>query len=240
MTGDADGRQRYTLIVAVDPVAVVVVRARKTDHLPCGHVFVAAVNRVGKETVPRVRENEGEEALAVEAIEFEGAVFKTRDDLVLLVVGEISEAFAALFAAAGFFERSKLPVNEHRAAGVFPARRFRIGRNEAVDECFYGGGFVGCEIVPATWRNRRRRISRSRLPGQPAFDDCGRRGTRTHQQRNGAGAKELSPIYSVHGSFPSCKPPGTTSDSIIRQVPLYANFTAGRNAGWGNGIATFQ
>src|SRR5580704_5340999 len=100
MIGNADGRQRDTLIVTADPVAVIVVRAWKADHLPRGHVFVATVDRVGKETVPRVRENKREEALGVEAIQLEGAVFETRNDLILLVVGEIGEASAAIFAAA--------------------------------------------------------------------------------------------------------------------------------------------
>src|ERR1022692_2813020 len=107
MTGNADSRQRNTLIVTADPVAVVVVRTWKTDHLPCGHIFVAAVNRVGKETVPRVRENECEEALAVEVIELEGSVLDTFDDLVLLLVGEIRKTLAGVFAAAGTIKRSK-------------------------------------------------------------------------------------------------------------------------------------
>ena len=94
-------------IMTVDPVAIVVVRAWKTDHLPRGHVFVAAVDRVGEEAVPRVREDEREEALAVEAIELERAVLEARDDLVLLLVGEIRKGLAAIFVAAGIVERGK-------------------------------------------------------------------------------------------------------------------------------------
>ena len=107
MAGDADCRQRNAFIVTVDPVAIIIVRPRESDHLPRGHIFVAAVNRVGEEAVPGVRENEREEALAVEAIELERAVLQTRDDLVLLVVGEIRKALAAVFVAAGIIECGK-------------------------------------------------------------------------------------------------------------------------------------
>ena len=51
---DADRRQRDALIVPVDPVAIVVMRARKTDHLPRRHVLVAAIDRVGKKAILRV------------------------------------------------------------------------------------------------------------------------------------------------------------------------------------------
>ena len=63
MLADADGRQRLRLVVAVDPVAVVVVRAGKSDHLPGRHVAVAAIDRVGEETLLRILEDLGEEVL---------------------------------------------------------------------------------------------------------------------------------------------------------------------------------
>src|SRR5262249_42867468 len=46
---DAHRRQREALVVAVDPVEIVVAGAREADHLPRRHVAVAAVYRVGEE-----------------------------------------------------------------------------------------------------------------------------------------------------------------------------------------------
>src|ERR1700756_2043572 len=51
MIVDADNRQSDALVVTVDPIAIIVMRARKSDHLPGGQIFVAAVDRIGKKTV---------------------------------------------------------------------------------------------------------------------------------------------------------------------------------------------
>src|ERR1700742_4910999 len=67
MIVDADGRQRDPLVMAIDPVAIIVMRPRKADHLPGGHVFVTAIDRIGKKTALRVLEDLAEELLAVEA-----------------------------------------------------------------------------------------------------------------------------------------------------------------------------
>ena len=52
------------LIVPVDPVAIIVMRAGKADHLPRRHVLVAAIDRVGEKAVLGVLEDELEEILA--------------------------------------------------------------------------------------------------------------------------------------------------------------------------------
>src|SRR5690242_4354690 len=51
--GDADRRQREALVVALDPVAIVVAGARKPQHLPADHVAVAAIERIGEEALAR-------------------------------------------------------------------------------------------------------------------------------------------------------------------------------------------
>src|SRR5579864_7135560 len=101
MIGDAHRRQGDTLVMPVDPVAIIVMRAGKADHLPRRHVSVAAIDRVGEKAVPGVFEDELEELLAVRAVELERAVFETPDDLVFLIVGEIGKAAVGEFGAAG-------------------------------------------------------------------------------------------------------------------------------------------
>jgi hypothetical protein len=71
MTADANRRQSDPLIVAIDPVAIVVVRARETDHLPRRQVLVAAIDRIGKKTGLSVLEDLLEESLGVETVKLE-------------------------------------------------------------------------------------------------------------------------------------------------------------------------
>lgn len=82
MVGDADGRQCHRLIMFVDPGAIVVMGAGKTDHFPRSHIVVAAIDRIGKKTGLRILQNEFEEILAVGAIELKRTIFETCDRLV--------------------------------------------------------------------------------------------------------------------------------------------------------------
>src|SRR3984957_16483354 len=104
---DADRWQRNALVMAIDPVAIIVMRARKADHFPRHHVPVAAIDRIGEKTGLRVGENEFEEGLAVDAVKFERAVFQALDGVVLLRVGEIDKGPVAEFGAAGGVERGE-------------------------------------------------------------------------------------------------------------------------------------
>ena len=61
---DADGRKRIALVMAVDPVAIIVARAWKADHAPGAHVAIAAVDRIGEKTLLRVLQQQFEERLA--------------------------------------------------------------------------------------------------------------------------------------------------------------------------------
>jgi hypothetical protein len=88
MIVDTDNRQRDGLVVAIDPVAIVVMRTRKSDHLPGGHIFVAAIDRIGKKAALRVLEDLGEEGFAVVAVELERSVLKPLDHVVLLLIGQ--------------------------------------------------------------------------------------------------------------------------------------------------------
>ena len=150
-----------------------------------------------------------------DAFELERVVLETFDDLVLLIVGEVGETLAAVFAAARAFERGErlavllrgcnrrlhallfgaglershhvkafiaalrpgeLPVDKHGAAAVLAAWRFRVRRNQAINDCLYGPGFLGCEIVPAARDDGDGGIGGGRLPGQTAlYDDRTRR-----------------------------------------------------------------
>src|SRR5215470_13214886 len=64
-TRDADRRQREFLVMAVDPVQIVVPGAGEADHFPRDHVAVAAVNRVGEEPHLYVVDHLREEGFAV-------------------------------------------------------------------------------------------------------------------------------------------------------------------------------
>src|SRR5262249_886828 len=77
---------RNRLIVTLHPVAVVVVSARKSDHLPRRHVFVAAINRISKEADLRIIENEIEETLSAFLIELDLILLELAYDFVLAIV----------------------------------------------------------------------------------------------------------------------------------------------------------
>src|SRR5690348_7018430 len=107
MAGDADRRQCHALVVTLDPLAIIVVRAGKADHLPADHVLVAAIDRIGEESVLGVLEQRLEEVVAIRALELERLVFQSLDDLVLVVVGELGKRLAAELLAASPVERGE-------------------------------------------------------------------------------------------------------------------------------------
>ena len=86
-----DGRQRKALVVAVDPVEIVVAGAGEADHFPRHHVAVAAVDRVGEEAHLDVLDGLLEERLAVGAFELDLAALEALEQFVLVVVGEVGE-----------------------------------------------------------------------------------------------------------------------------------------------------
>ena len=47
--GHADWRQRIRLVMSADPIEIIVAGAGIADHLPGGHIAVAAIDRIGKE-----------------------------------------------------------------------------------------------------------------------------------------------------------------------------------------------
>src|ERR1051326_4076736 len=121
MHGNGDRRQRDPLIMTVDPVAVVVMRAGETDHLPRRHVPVAAVDRIGQKTVLRVFEDQLEEFLGLDAVELERALLEAFNGPVFLLIGKLREGLAAEFGAAGGVERGQ-------ALAVLLRRRVRRSR----------------------------------------------------------------------------------------------------------------
>src|SRR5690348_3333059 len=84
--GDADRWQRVALVVALDPVAVVVARAREAQHLPADHVAVAAIDRIGEEALARVGQYLLEQPLGAGAVELDRALLEAAQQLVLLLV----------------------------------------------------------------------------------------------------------------------------------------------------------
>src|SRR6185312_6553997 len=73
--GDADRWQGVTLVVAAHPVAIVVARTGKSDHLPRAHVAVAAVDRICKEALLDVLDQLLEESLTLALEGVDGTTF---------------------------------------------------------------------------------------------------------------------------------------------------------------------
>src|SRR6185437_9133285 len=80
--GDTDGRQREALVVALDPVAIVVAGAGKADHFPADHVAVAAIDRIGEEALLRVVQYVLEESLRAGAVELDRAFLEAGQHLI--------------------------------------------------------------------------------------------------------------------------------------------------------------
>src|SRR2546423_15216452 len=84
---------RITLVVAVDPVAIVVTGAGEADHLPRRHVAVSAIDRICEKSLPRILEDLSEEASGF-AGERYLAVLDVAEDRVFLLVRERGECGA--------------------------------------------------------------------------------------------------------------------------------------------------
>ena len=87
MSADADNRQGDAFVVTIDPVAVIVMCARKSNHLPRRQIFVAAIDRIGKKAISRVGEDLDEELFAIDAVKLERPHFQSADRLIPLGVG---------------------------------------------------------------------------------------------------------------------------------------------------------
>src|SRR6185437_3764142 len=98
--GDADRWQGVTLVVAAHPVAIVVARTGKSDHLPRAHVAVAAVDRICKEALLDVLDQLLEESLAIDALERERSRFQPTENAVLLLRRQFGKRSAAFAHAA--------------------------------------------------------------------------------------------------------------------------------------------
>jgi len=77
--------------VPFDPVPVVVARAGKTDHLPAGHIAIAAVYGVGEKSLLRVLQQQLEERVSIRALKAHFVLLQPGEQLVLLVVGKLGE-----------------------------------------------------------------------------------------------------------------------------------------------------
>src|SRR4051812_17001557 len=112
---DADGRKRKALVVTVDPVEIVVARAGVPDHPPRDHVAVAAIDRIGKETLLHVLDRLLEERLSVGALELHAVVLETTENTVLVAVAELREGFAGIV-------RATIAVERRQALAIFLRR----------------------------------------------------------------------------------------------------------------------
>src|SRR5690348_971925 len=92
---DADRRQRETLIVTVDPVEIVVARAREADHFPRNHVAITAVDRIGKKALLHVLEDLGKKRLGIAVVEFQLFVLEIMKDGILVRIAQLRELFPA-------------------------------------------------------------------------------------------------------------------------------------------------
>src|ERR1700720_3455492 len=113
------------LVVTVDPVAVVVPGARIADHAPRAHVAIAAVDRIGEESLSRVSEQQLEKRPPVDAVQLGGTAFEPANDGVLVRVAEGNER-AAFFSLAILVERRQRFAITHRRA-VFVLRALLLG-----------------------------------------------------------------------------------------------------------------
>src|SRR6185437_1800216 len=96
---DRDRRQREALVIPPDPVAVIIARAGKADHLPGAHAAIPAIDRVGEEAVLCVLDQHLEEAAAARPLELQLAGFDPVDELVLVRPRKLVEALPRIGGA---------------------------------------------------------------------------------------------------------------------------------------------
>src|SRR5580704_822334 len=87
---ESDRGKGHRLAVAGYPIFVVIVGARETDHLPCTHILVAAVDWIGEITFLGILQKHGEERFGVDsAVELDVAALHSLQQLVLIRGGEL-------------------------------------------------------------------------------------------------------------------------------------------------------
>jgi hypothetical protein len=96
------------LVVTLHPVTVIVTGAGKADHAPRAHIAIAAVDRVSEKSLLRVFQEQREERLTVDAVQFGGAVLDVADDCVCVRIAQRSEGFAFLGLAILVERRQRL------------------------------------------------------------------------------------------------------------------------------------
>src|SRR5580704_5386857 len=64
---ESDRRKGHGLAVAGDPIRVVIVGARETNHLPCAHVLVAAIDGIRKIAFLGILQQHGKERFGVDS-----------------------------------------------------------------------------------------------------------------------------------------------------------------------------
>src|SRR5450631_773196 len=99
-TLESDGRKGHPLSMAIYPLLVVIVGSRKTNHLPCAHILVAAVYWVGKITFLGVLQKHGEEGFGVDAaVKLCVSALQFLQQFVLIGVGELRKSRSAQVCA---------------------------------------------------------------------------------------------------------------------------------------------
>src|ERR1700722_1023364 len=106
----ADGRTGITLVVTIDPVAVIVAGAGKADHAPRAHVAIATVDRISEKSLLRVFDQKLEERLAVDANQLRIAVLEAAEDGVFVGVVDGSKRTALCGLAILVERRERLTI----------------------------------------------------------------------------------------------------------------------------------
>src|SRR5271163_3245619 len=93
---ESDRGKGHRLAVASHPILVVIVRARESDHLPCGHILVAAVDWIGEIAFLGILQKHGEERFGVDsAFKLDIAALQSLQQFVLIGGGEFCKCRGA-------------------------------------------------------------------------------------------------------------------------------------------------
>ena len=108
-----------------------------------------------------------------------------------LLLGSLDEWRAEIEAVAATIGAGELPIDEHRAAGVFAAGRVGVRRDQAIHQRLDRGALRGVEEDPRSFDERRGRRSGFRTPGQPLRTSADR-GSADEQERHAS--KQFAPM----------------------------------------------